>query len=63
MARKCNKLLLCDTNSFATSAWHLRYLNFEDKAVTQLAIVYKRPDLILLTAPDVPFVSDGLRDG
>lgn len=60
-ARAGGPVLICDTDAFATSLWHERYLGARSPAVEALA----RPHaLYLLTHPDdVPFVQDGLRDG
>ncbi len=61
-ARIANRVLVCDTNSFATTLWHRRYLDGENPIVVQLA-AKQRPDLYLLTGDEIPFVQDGLRDG
>lgn len=55
-------LLICDTDAFATSIWHRRYLGARSPAVGALADSY-RPDLYLLTDVAIPFVQDGTRDG
>jgi HTH-type transcriptional repressor of NAD biosynthesis genes len=58
-ARHANKLLVCDTDAFATEIWHERYLKEPPR--------WKAPDcaidLYLLPFPDVPFVADEIRDG
>jgi NadR type nicotinamide-nucleotide adenylyltransferase len=61
MARECNKILICDTNSLAPHVWHLRYLGFESNFVQHYFVDHKQPDLILLMKPDdnTPFVQDG----
>ncbi|MDX2225929.1 MAG: AAA family ATPase [Verrucomicrobiae bacterium] len=61
-ARECNKLLICDTDSFATAIWHERYLKCGSPSVEALASG-RRPAHYFLCAPDVPFVQDGFRDG
>jgi NadR type nicotinamide-nucleotide adenylyltransferase len=61
-ARSANKILFCDTNAFATSIWHRRYMSNDSKAVNQIA-ENDVADLYLLTMPDFPFVQDGTRDG
>jgi HTH-type transcriptional repressor of NAD biosynthesis genes len=61
-ARVCNRLLICDTNAFATALWHRRYMNSPNDAVAELARDRKY-DLYLLTGDEIPFVQDGLRDG
>jgi HTH-type transcriptional repressor of NAD biosynthesis genes len=57
-----NKILICDTNAFATSIWHERYVGKRSEEVEKIASTRKY-DLYLLTNIDIPFVQDGLRDG
>ena len=61
-AREANRLLICDTNAFATTLWHRRYMGFTSAALDELAESC-RVDLYLLTGDEIPFVQDGLRDG
>lgn len=61
-ARFANKILICDTNAWATKLWHERYLGTVDQAVAARSL-RRHYDLIFVTAPDIPFVQDGLRDG
>lgn len=61
-ARNANRLVLCDTNAFATTLWHRRYMQFNSPAVEAFAQC-ARCDLYLLTGDEIPFVQDGLRDG
>jgi HTH-type transcriptional regulator, transcriptional repressor of NAD biosynthesis genes len=61
-ARRCNRLLICDTNAFATILWHRRYMGSHSEAVAQIASGRKY-DLYLLTGDEIPFVQDGTRDG
>jgi HTH-type transcriptional repressor of NAD biosynthesis genes len=61
-ACRANRVLICDTDAFATSIWHRRYLGTRSAAVEALAECY-RPDLYLLTDVGIPFVQDGTRDG
>src|SRR5690606_27913102 len=61
-ARSANRVLICDTNAFATGTWHERYYQSRDERVDAIG-AKDRVDLYLLTAPDVPFVQDGFRDG
>lgn len=61
-ARQANRLLVCDTNAFATTLWHRRYLGTHSPAVEEIARRGKC-DLYLLTGDEIPFVQDGLRDG
>jgi HTH-type transcriptional repressor of NAD biosynthesis genes len=61
-AREANRILVCDTNSFATVLWHRRYVGHDDPALCDFAAA-GRADLYLLTGDEIPFVQDGLRDG
>jgi NadR type nicotinamide-nucleotide adenylyltransferase len=62
-ARKANKILICDTDAFATSIWHRRYLHERSPAVEAIAAAHRLPDLYLLTDVNTPFEQDGTRDG
>lgn len=57
-----NKILICDTDAFATTIWHERYLNRQSAEVEAIALGRKY-DLYIVSAPDIPFVQDGTRDG
>lgn len=61
-ARLANRVLICDTNAFATTLWHKRYMGCESPAAAEVARRGKC-DLYLLTGDEIPFVQDGLRDG
>lgn len=61
-ARLANKLLICDTNAWATRLWHERYIGTLDRGV-EARSKGRQYDLVLLTDCDIPFVQDGLRDG
>lgn len=61
-ARSANRVLICDTNAWATGLWHERYLDHRDAAVDAIGAA-NRAHLYLLTEPDFPFVQDGYRDG
>lgn len=61
-ARDANRILVCDTNAFATSLWHRRYVGTSSPQVEEIARK-GRCDLYLLTGDEIPFVQDGLRDG
>jgi NadR type nicotinamide-nucleotide adenylyltransferase len=61
-ARQCNRILFCDTNAFATGTWYERYFHTRHALVDSIG-QQSKSDLYLLTAPDVPFVQDGFRDG
>ena len=62
LVKICNKILICDTDSFATSIWHQRYMGFISEDVDLLSRD-REYDLYFLTDVDIPFVQDGLRDG
>jgi HTH-type transcriptional regulator, transcriptional repressor of NAD biosynthesis genes len=61
-AREANRVLVGDTNAFATVLWHRRYMGTDDNRLTDFANTC-RADLYLLTGNEIPFVQDGLRDG
>jgi NadR type nicotinamide-nucleotide adenylyltransferase len=61
-ARRANRVLICDTNAFATALWHRRYLGAHSQVVDEIAR-RRHADLYLLTGDEIPFVQDGLRDG
>lgn len=62
LARQAEKVLFCDTNAFATRLWHERYMGYMDSGVKALS-KWREYDVIIVTAPDIPFEDDGLRDG
>lgn len=62
LAGYCDRILICDTDSFATAIWHERYVGHASDEVERIG-AERRYDLYLLTAPDIPFVQDGYRDG
>lgn len=62
LARVCNKVLICDTDAFATSVWHERYMEIRSKAVEEIADKTSHT-LYILTGDEIPFVQDGTRDG
>ncbi|GLW07952.1 transcriptional regulator NadR [Microtetraspora sp. NBRC 13810] len=62
-ARVGSPVLVCDTDAFATSLWHERYLGTLSPQV-ELIHESARHDLwILTTVAGVPFEQDGWRDG
>jgi HTH-type transcriptional regulator, transcriptional repressor of NAD biosynthesis genes len=61
-ARHANRVLVCDTNAFATGTWYERYFHDRHPLVDSIG-QQSKSDLYLLPAPDVPFVQDGFRDG
>jgi NadR type nicotinamide-nucleotide adenylyltransferase len=62
-AREANRVLVCDTDAFATPIWHERYLGSRSPEVERIAANHRRPDLYLLSDVNIPFVQDGTRDG
>jgi HTH-type transcriptional repressor of NAD biosynthesis genes len=61
-ARAANRVLVCDTNAFATVLWHRRYMGSHNAGVAEIA-AERKYDLYFLTGDEIPFVQDGLRDG
>ncbi|RYD60925.1 MAG: histidine kinase [Verrucomicrobiaceae bacterium] len=61
-AREANRIVICDTNAFATVLWHRRYMEHDDERVSAIGGEC-RADLYLLTGDEIPFEQDGLRDG
>ena len=62
LAGSANRVLFCDTNAFATGTWFERYHQRRHAEVDAIGASDK-VHLYLITAPDVPFVQDGFRDG
>jgi len=62
LAKIANKVLICDTDAFATGLWHERYMNARSGKVEAMSSKRKY-DLYLLTGDEIPFVQDGTRDG
>jgi NadR type nicotinamide-nucleotide adenylyltransferase len=61
LARRCDKLLLVDTDAVMTTLYSRIYYGDCPAWIDELAAT-KRYDLYLLTAPDVPWVADPQRD-
>jgi NadR type nicotinamide-nucleotide adenylyltransferase len=62
LAPSSSGLLICDTDAFATSVWHERYMGTSAPEVE--AIANSSPhDLYIVTGDEIPFVQDGTRDG
>lgn len=61
-AMTTNKLLICDTNAFATRIWHRRYMGYDSLPLAEF-VKTCRADMYVLTGDEIPFVQDGLRDG
>ena len=65
-ATKNNKFIICDTDAFAASIWHQRYVGTISEEVERIYKNYSKSvnkQIYLLTTNDVPFVQDGYRDG
>jgi HTH-type transcriptional repressor of NAD biosynthesis genes len=62
MARRAQRVLFCDTDALATAVWHERYLGNWSREVEAIADRRKYA-LYFLTAPDIPYVQDRIRDG
>lgn len=62
LAESSNGLVICDTDAFATSLWHERYIGSRSKEV-ELIASRQQHDLYILTGDEIPFVQDGTRDG
>lgn len=62
-ARRANRVLICDTDAFATGVWHRRYVGARSPEVERIVAERRRPDLYLLTDVSTPFAQDGMRDG
>jgi NadR type nicotinamide-nucleotide adenylyltransferase len=61
-ATRANRVLICDTNAFATATWFERYAGKRHPDVDAIG-ARDIVDLYLIPSPDVPFVQDGVRDG
>lgn len=62
LAEASNGLVICDTDAFATSVWHERYMGVRSKEVEAIAARHHY-DLYILTGDEIPFEQDGTRDG
>jgi NadR type nicotinamide-nucleotide adenylyltransferase len=62
-ARTCNRILICDTDAFATAIWHMRYMGCRSSEVEAHVASRKPPTLCILTDISTPFENDGTRDG
>ena len=63
LACQANKVLILDTDAFATAIWHNRYLGSYSRSIQKYLQSRPDPDLYILTGDEIPFVQDGLRDG
>lgn len=62
-ARSGSPVLFCDTDSFATTVWHERYLGGRNPRVEEIADRVGHQLWLLTDHTGVPFEDDGLRDG
>jgi NadR type nicotinamide-nucleotide adenylyltransferase len=62
LAMLANKVLVCDTDPFATAIWHERYMGEPSDGVREIADS-RTYDLYIVTDVNIPFVPDGIRDG
>ncbi|MGW4032246.1 AAA family ATPase [Streptomyces sp. NPDC004838] len=62
-ARTGSPVLICDTDAFATTIWHERYMGGVNEEVGRIAARGQRHLWLLTDHQDVPFEDDGLRDG
>ena len=62
LAEQCSQLLICDTDSLATTIWHQRYIGHKAKELDKL-VNTDHYSLYILTGTDIPFKQDGTRDG
>ena len=62
-AERGSPILLCDTDTFATSIWHERYMNANSAEVDNLFAPRPRRLYLLTDIAGVDFEQDGLRDG
>ena len=62
LATLANKVLICDTDAFATSIWHERYMGTPSDDVKAIA-AGRKYNLYVVTDVNIPFEQDGIRDG
>uniref|UniRef100_UPI000AF806D9 AAA family ATPase n=1 Tax=Streptomyces lushanensis TaxID=1434255 RepID=UPI000AF806D9 len=62
-ARAGSPVLFCDTDSFATTVWHERYLGARDPRTERIAELNGHHLWLLTDHEGVAFEDDGLRDG
>jgi len=60
-ALAANRVLICDTDALATTVWQEKYV--PGSSTAPVAALVRPFDLYLVTAADVAWVDDGLRDG
>ncbi|MCM2393185.1 AAA family ATPase [Streptomyces albipurpureus] len=62
-ARAGSPVVFCDTDAFATTIWHERYLGHPHEEVARIAALGRQHLWLLTDHAQVPFEDDGLRDG
>ncbi len=62
LAGQADRLLIMDTDAFATAVWHERYTGRRSSAVQAISQAHQ-PHLTIVTDWTIPFVQDGTRDG
>ena len=62
LALLANRVLICDTDPFATAIWHERYLGSSSPEVQAIANA-RTYDLYIVTDVNIPFAPDDIRDG
>ena len=62
LATLANKVLICDTDPFATAIWHERYMGEPSGEVRAIADG-RNYDLYIVTDVNIPFAQDDIRDG
>ena len=62
LALLANDVLICDTDPFATSIWHERYMGTSSDAVGAI-VAGRHYDLYIVTDVNITFVADDIRDG
>jgi NadR type nicotinamide-nucleotide adenylyltransferase len=62
LALLANRVLICDTDPFATAVWHERYLGSSSPEVQAIADG-RTYDLYIVTDVNIPFAPDDIRDG
>ena len=63
LAQIANKVLILDTDAFATALWHHRYMGSYSRSIERFLNTHPKPDLYIVTGDEIPFVQDGTRDG
>lgn len=62
LATLASKVLICDTDPFATAIWHERYMGAPSDEVRAIA-AGRHYHLYIVTDVNIPFVRDEIRDG